>query len=157
MIKKLVAFILLFHIIVSCGFSPTLKVSSQSQTDLKVFYEVKDSSYIAQDVLRDYLQNTNITDAEYHVILQVHESESAVNIDSNGSVLEYKVEILIKYQISIKKNGEVIHKSQSRGLSNYDVSTSEYNNNLIKNEAIKTAVNEAAQLMNIMVQSKITE
>ena len=47
--------------------------------------------------------------------------------------------------------------SQSRGFANYDVSNSEYTNSLIKKEALERALIEGIQLMNIIIQSKITE
>ena len=157
MIKKFIFLLFIINATLSCGFTPALKVVGNSQTDLKVYYEIKDSSYIAQDTLRSYLQNTTESHAEYIAIIKVQESESAVNIDSNGSVLEYKIEILIEYEIIDNTNDVMIHRSQTRGFANYDVSSSEYNNNLIKNEASKTAITEAAQLMSIMIQSKISE
>ena len=51
----------------------------------------------------------------------------------------------------------LLFKSQSRGFANYDVSNSEYTNSLVKKEALNRALTEGIQLMNIVVQSKITE
>ena len=128
----------------------------ENEKSNNVYYEIVNSSLEARESLRNYFKNINKNEAQYITYVQITEDESAVNI-ANGSVLEYKVEVLIKYKIIKKDNSNVIHESQSRSFANYDVSTSEYNNNLVRNEALKTAITEAAQLMNIMVESKISE
>ena len=43
----------------------------------------------------------------------------------------------------------------SRGFANYDISSSEYNNTLLREEALKQALSDGMRLMNIIVQSKI--
>ena len=146
MLRKSLSILVAFHVFISCGFTPTLKMLDQNQVGAKIYFEIKN---------RTFLKSTNKNEAQYIIDIKVNEAESAVNIASNGSVLEYKIEVLIEYQIIDNNNESLIHKSQSRGFANYDVSNSEYSTNLIKNEALKTAILEAAQLMSIMVESKI--
>ena len=155
MIKKIIIVLSVLQFIASCGFTPTLKMKDSLQNDVKLYYQTKDTSYLARDVLKDILKGADKNEADYFLKLNVAESESAVNIESNGSVVEYRVEALIKYELY--NSEKLIYKSQSRGLANYDVSSSEYTNNLVRNEALKTAISQAAQLMDIMVQSKISE
>ena len=157
MFKIILSIVFAFHIFISCGFTPSLKMIDENEKSNNVYYEIVNSSLEARESLRNYFKNINKNEAQYITYVQITEDESAVNIASNGSVLEYKVEVLIKYKIIKKDNSNVIHESQSRSFANYDVSTSEYNNNLVRNEALKTAITEAAQLMNIMVESKISE
>ena len=157
MFKIIISTVFTFHIFISCGFTPSLKMIDGNEKSNNVYYEIVNSSLEARESLRNYFKNINKNEAQYITYVQITEDESAVNIASNGSVLEYKVEVLIKYKIIDKDIGNVIHESQSRSFANYDVSTSEYNNNLVRNEALKTAITEAAQLMNIMVESKISE
>ena len=47
-----------------------------------------------------------------------------------------------------------IFDSQTRGFANYDVSNSEYTNTLVQKDALKKALTNGIQLMNIIVQSK---
>ena len=54
-------------------------------------------------------------------------------------------------------NNVMLLTSQSRGFENYDVSSSEYTNSIIQKEALERALIEGIQLMNIIIQSKITE
>ena len=156
MIKKIIIVLSVLQFIASCGFTPTLKMKDSLQNDVKLYYQTAEgTSYLARDVLKDIFKVADKNEADYLLKLNVAESESAVNIESNGSVVEYRVEALIKYELY--NSEKLIYKSQSRGLANYDVSSSEYTNNLVRNEALKTAISQAAQLMDIMVQSKISE
>ena len=155
MIKKIIIILSVLQFIVSCGFTPTLKMKDSLQNDAKLYYQTEDTSYLARDVLKDILKGADKNEADYFLKLNVAESEQAVNIESDGSVVEYRVEALIQYELY--NSEKLIYKSQSRGLANYDVSSSEYTNNLVRNEALKTAISQAAQLMDIMVQSKISE
>ena len=157
MIKKILFAVIFFQVIISCGFTPTLKLADQGQTRSKIYYEIENSSYKANETLRDFFRNADKNEAKYISYIKVNESEYAVNIASNGSVLEYKIEVLIEYRVVRTDNEKLIHNSQTRGFANYDVSSSEYSTNLVKNEALKTAILGAAQLMNIMVNSKIDE
>ena len=74
---------------------------------------------------------------------------------SSGAVSEYRVEILINFEIFRIESDDLIYKSQSRGFANYDISNSEYNNELLKKEALKQALSDGMKLMNIIVQSKV--
>ena len=129
MIKKLVFIIFICQIFISCGFTPSLKVEETNKAISQIHYEIQDSSYIARQTLKTFLKSANQNEARYISYINVVETESAVNIASNGSVLEYKIEVLIDYRITEPKSEKLIHTSKSRGFSNYDVSTSEYNNN----------------------------
>ena len=157
MFRKEFCIILIFLIFTSCGFTPSLKVKELNLSSTKIHYKIENSSYIARDTLRAFFKNTDQKEAQYVININVIESDSAVNIGTDGSVLEYKIEVLIGYEIIDNKTGELIHKSQSRGFSNYDVSNSEYSTELVKQDAIKVAINQAAQLMDIMTQSQISK
>ena len=108
-------------------------------------------------LFRSELQSIDKSEAKFLTKINVIEQESAVNIKSSGAVDEYKIEILIKFEIFDILNNVMILTSQSRGFENYDVSSSEYTNSLIQNESLERALIEGIQLMNIIIQSKITE
>ena len=157
MFKRIYLIVLILQFIIACGFTPTLKVSEENNSSPKIYFEVQADSYSAKQTLNNYLKNIDKEESKYTLSIVINETESAVNIRSDGSVVEYRVEASIIYQLIDTKNSELIYSSQSRGFSNYDVSNSEYTNTLVKNEALETAINDAAQLMSIMVQSKISE
>ena len=157
MFRKEFCIILIFLIFTSCGFTPSLKVKELNLSSTKIHYKIENSSYIARDTLRTLLKNTDQNEAQYIININIIESESAVYIGTDGSVIEYKIEVLIEYEIIDNESGKLIHKSQSRGFSNYDVSSSEYSTELVKEEAIKIAIYQATELMKIMTQSQINK
>lgn len=157
MIKKILLVIIFSQFISNCGFTPTLKTLDDSQSSSDVFYQIDSGSYLAKQTFRTLFKNIDKSKANYIAKINITESESAVNILSNGSVSEYKVEVLFKYKLIYADRNELIQNSLTRGFANYDVSNSEYSNNLVKIEAIKTATNEAAQLMNNIIKGKINK
>ena len=108
-------------------------------------------------MLNTNLQSVDKDKAKFLTKITVKEEESAVNVESSGSVNEYKIEVLINFEIFDILNNVMLLVSQSRGFENYDVSSSEYTNSLVQKEALERALIEGIQLMDIIVQSKITE
>ena len=157
MIKKIIEFILLSQLIISCGFTPTLK-SLDSENSALTYYEIDPSnSYIARQILSSQLVSLNKSEAKFLTKVRVLENESAVNVTSSGSVDEYKIEVLVNFEIFNISTNSLMFKSQSRGFANYDATNSEYTNSLVKKEALERALTEGIQLMNIIIQSKIAE
>ena len=157
MIKKFISIIFVSQLVFSCGFTPTLK-KLDNQANILIYYEIDPkNSYTARKILNSELQSIDKSEAKFLTKINVIEQESAVNIKSSGAVDEYKIEVLIKFEIFDILNNVMILTSQSRGFENYDVSSSEYTNSLIQNESLERALIEGIQLMNIIIQSKITE
>ena len=77
------------------------------------YQTAEDTSYLARDVLKDIFKGADKNEADYFLKLNVAESESAVNVESDGSVVEYRVEALIQYELY--NSEKLIYKSQSRG------------------------------------------
>ena len=155
MIKKLIGIIFIFYMVVSCGFTPILKDSIDTNNVI-VYYEIDpSSSYQARQLLSSTFVNLEKDKAKFVTRLNIIETESAVNIESSGSVNEYKIEVLINFKIFEIETNTIIFGSQTRGFANYDVSSSEYTNTLVKRDALEKALTDGIQLMNIIVQSKV--
>ena len=155
MIKKFICLIVIFQLTISCGFTPILKDTKDTNNTL-VYYEIDpSSSYQARQLLSSTFINLEKDQAKFITKVNIIESESAVNIESSGSVNEYKIEILVNFKIFEIKTNSIVFESQSRGFANYDVSNSEYTNTLVKQDALNKALTNGIQLMNIIVQSKI--
>ena len=155
MIRKFVIIIFVFELFIACGFTPTLKISNNENNNLVIYEINSDNSYAAKQALKSILQVQDPNNANFLIKINVIEKESAVNILSSGAVSEYRIEVLINYEIFNIKTNDLIDKSISRGFANYDISSSEYNNTLVKKEALKQALSDGIRLMNIIVQSKI--
>ena len=157
MMKKIIGLILLSQLIISCGFTPTLK-NLDNQNNAVTYYEINpENSYLARQVLNSQLKNLDKNEAKFLTKVRILEKESAVNVTSSGSVDEYKIDVLVNFEIFNLSSDTLLFKSQSRGFANYDVSNSEYTNSLVQKEALERALIDGIQLMNIIIQSKITE
>ena len=157
MMKKIIGLILLSQLIITCGFTPTLK-NLDNQHNAQVYYEINSAnSYIARQLLISMLQNIEKEEARFLTKIDIMEKESAVNVNSSGSVDEYKIEVLISFEIFDIIEEVELFSSQSRGFANYDVSLSEYTNSLVRKEALESALTQGIQLMNIIIQSKVNE
>ena len=155
MIKKIIYLIFISHLLISCGFTPILKEKKDTDNTL-VYYEIDQSnSYQARQLLSSAFINLERDKAKFITKVNIIETESAVNIESSGSVNEYKIEVLINFKIFEIKTNSIIFESQTRGFANYDVSNSEYTNTLVREDALDKALTNGIQLMNIIVQSKI--
>ena len=155
MIKKLIGIIFIFYIVISCGFTPILKDSIDTNNVI-VYYEIdSSSSYQARQLVNSAFINLEKDKAKFVTKVNIIETESAVNIESSGSVNEYKIEVLINFKIFEIETNTKIFDSQTRGFANYDVSSSEYTNTLVQRDALKKALTDGIQLMNIIVQSKV--
>ena len=157
MIKKFISLLFISQLVLSCGFKPTLK-NFDNQNNSLVYYEINpENSYTARQVLSTQLKSLNKNEAKFLTKVRVLENESAVNVTSSGSVDEYKIEVLVNFEIFNISTNSLLIKSQSRGFANYDATNSEYTNSLVKKEALERALTEGIQLMNIIIQSKIAE
>ena len=157
MIKKIISLIFIAQLVFSCGFTPILKNLDNQNTSLN-YYEINpENSYIARQVLSTQLKSLNKNEAKFLTKVNVLENESAVNVTSSGSVDEYKIEVLVNFEIFNISTDSLLFKSQSRGFANYDATNSEYTNSQVKKEALERALIEGIQLMKIIIQSKIAE
>ena len=158
MLKKLFILIFISQLFLGCGFTPIYMVTNEQNISNLVFYKVnEDTSYTIRQILNEELIDIDKNKAEFIIELNVIEKVSPVNVLSSGSVSEYKIEVLITFKIMSSNDKLIIYESQSRGFANYDVNNSEYNNTLVKNEALKNAITDATQLMNILIRSKINQ
>ena len=143
------------QLLVACGFTPILKDVTESNNAL-VYYEIDpSSSYHARQLLSSTFIDSEKDRSKFITKVYITETESAVNIESSGSVNEYKIEILINFKIYEIETNNMIFESQTRGFANYDASSSEYANTLAQQDALEKALTDGIQLMNIIVQSQI--
>ena len=143
------------QLLVACGFTPILTDVTESNNAL-VYYEIDpSSSYHARQLLSSTFIDSEKDRSKFITKVYITETESAVNIESSGSVNEYKIEILINFKIYEIETNNMIFESQTRGFANYDVSSSEYANTLAQQDALEKALTDGIQLMNIIVQSQI--
>lgn len=154
--NKNILLILSFLFILGCGFQPIYKSSDDVQIDNQYTIEIVNnvSREIAEEVQNNKNQNS---DAKYKALLKVYEDLTPLIINTNGTIAKYRIEITINYELISLLTSEVVAESIVRGFAQYDVGTSEINNEDTKKSMIKIATRNALQLMAAKVQSTILQ
>ena len=139
----------------SCGFKPMHKFSDTNTSNAS--YSVKVLNNVSREIIEEI--NTNIIasdDEKFVALLTINESLDPLIINTNGTVAKYRIEILISYKL-IEINTDIeISNGTARGSAQYDVGTSEINNEDTKKSMTKIATKNAIQLMVSKIQSSIS-
>ena len=154
--KKIILYSVLLFLLNNCGFTPTYKMQTNSIINKEIVFEIDNE--VSYEIKREIFKNFSKIETEntkYKSNLSISEKETAVTLESDGSVSEYRVEILIEFKVIQIKGGELIYSSQSRGFSNYDILTSEYNNKIARKDALKQSLSQAIDLMNFLINNQI--
>tara|TARA_B100001287_G_scaffold271865_1_gene272747 strand:+ start:1082 stop:1570 length:489 start_codon:yes stop_codon:yes gene_type:complete len=151
-------FIIIFLscLLLGCGFKPIHKFSEGgfnmanfkiSYTNVnKISYEVKDEiNKLFYDQYDAYSFNLN---------LDIKEENVPLIINTNGTVAKYQIEISISFNLTDSES-QLILEDTVKGYSQYDVQTSEINNDATKKQMIRSATNEAMALIITKIQSSI--
>ena len=150
------SFILIFSayfFLISCGFSPIYKISDDNLNirnyNLKLVNNV--SREIEDEVKNALYLKDNFV---YEVLLKIQEEQTPLIINTNGTVAKYQIEISISFKVTDSED-ELITEDTVKGFSQYDVETSEINNDAIKKQMTRLAVKEAMALIITKIQSSI--
>ena len=155
MIKKILLIIISITLF-SCGFKPIHKLSDSNTVSGN--YSVE----LLNEPSREIIEEINLTfisvDNEvYQVLLEVDEDLSPLLINTNGTVAKYRIEITISYELIFKSNSEVLADGVVRGVTQYDVGTSEINNEEARKSMTRTATQNALQILVSKIQSSISQ
>ena len=140
----------------SCGFKPIYKLSEEN--NINKSYSVTILNNVSREIIEEI--NTNIikeNNEKFSALLTIEESVTPLIINTNGTVAKYKIEILIRYKLIEIKTNEEVSSGSARGFAQYDVGTSEINNEDTKKSMIKIATKNAVQLMVSKIQSSISQ
>ena len=154
--KKLIIIIYLSYLIVGCGFKPIHKFSESSfnTANFNVSYNnVGNVSYEVKDEI-DRLFYSRSEGQNFNLSLGIIEDNFPLIINTNGTVAKYQIEISISFTVTDNKN-DLIIEDTVKGFAQYDVQTSEINNDAIKKQMTRSATNEAMALITTKIQSSI--
>ena len=139
----------------SCGFKPIYKFSDTNTSNTS--YAVKVLNDVSREIIEEI--NTNIItndDEKFLALLTINESLDPLIVNTNGTVAKYRIEILISYKLIEIKTDREISNGTARGSAQYDVGTSEINNEDTKKSMTKIATKNAIQIMISKIQSSIS-
>tara|TARA_Y100000816_G_C25728449_1_gene383756 strand:+ start:58 stop:537 length:480 start_codon:yes stop_codon:yes gene_type:complete len=148
--------LIIFLLTLSCGFKPIYKLSEEN--NINKSYSVTILNNVSREIIEEI--NTNIikeNNEKFSALLTIEESVTPLIINTNGTVAKYKIEILIRYKLIEIKTNEEVSSGSARGFAQYDVGTSEINNEDTKKSMIKIATKNAVQLMVSKIQSSISQ
>ena len=139
-----------------CGFKPIHKISNDD-VDISN-YSVKILNSVSREIIDEISTNIISGDNEkFSALLTINESLTPLIINTNGTVAKYRIEILISYKLIEIETNQEITNGMARGFAQYDVGTSEINNEDTKKSMIKIAAKNAIQIMVSKLQSSISQ
>ena len=154
--KKYIIIIFLSYLLVGCGYKPIHKFSASdfNMANFKVTYDnLSNISYEVKDEISKLFYN-EYDDHSYILDLIIEEENTPLIINTNGTVAKYQIEISISFKVTDSEN-ELIIEDTVNGYSQYDVETSEINNDAIKKQMTRLAANDAMALIITKIQSSI--
>tara|TARA_B100001057_G_scaffold410108_1_gene425061 strand:+ start:764 stop:1264 length:501 start_codon:yes stop_codon:yes gene_type:complete len=154
--KNYIIIIFLLSLFIGCGFKPIHKFSEDSfnLADFKVSYDnIGEVSYEVRDEI-DRLFYDKSDGSSYNLSIKIKEENFPLIMNTNGTVAKYQIEISISFKVTDSEN-ELIIEDTVKGFSQYDVETSEINNDAIKKQMKRSAANEAMALIMTKIQSSI--
>ncbi len=153
---RIACILIIILLTLSCGFKPIYKFSDENTRNIG--YSVTILNNTSREIIEEI--NTNIitgNDEKYSALLTINESLTPLIINTNGTVAKYRIEISISYQLVDIVTNEEVSNGSARGFAQYDVGTSEINNEDTKKSMVKIATKNAIQLMVSKIQSSISQ
>ena len=121
-------------------------------------YSVKIVNSVSREIKEEINANIIASDNErFSALLTINENLTPLIINTNGTVAKYRIEILINYKLIEVETNQEISTGKARGSAQYDVGTSEINNEDTKKSMTKIATKNAIQLMLSKIQSSISK
>ena len=157
MIKKLIliSFIIFSFSFNGCGFKPIYKISDEniSIQDYSVEVINSPSREILQEINESLISNI---DSNHRVLIKVEENMTPLIINTNGTISKYRIEIVIDYSLLEIDVDKILITDTVRGFSQFDVVTSEIENEETKKQMNKIATDKALQMMTSKLQSYLS-
>ena len=155
MIKTITNIIFISVLIYSCGFKPMYKQNENSLSLDKISVTFKENaSYEVQEELKSLFNNDG-DDTQFSVLVDVREEIVPIIINTNGTVEKYQIDVAIFFDVS-DKSGNLILSDSSVGFAQYNIQTSEIENDYTRRQMLRSATNDAASLMVTKIQSKLS-
>ncbi len=152
--------IFLIFILTSCGFKPIYKMQDGSNNYNNFNIIVTNESNISYDSKNELLKPFNTNDngeSDYSIILSYNESVEPLIVNTNGTVSKYSVEVTLNFYLQSNSKNITLFEDTVRGFAQYTVTTSEVENNEKRKQTVRSAINDATQIMVTKIQSNISD
>ena len=156
-IIKISSLLFLFLYLSSCGFKPMYKLS-ESNIDFKsysiiIINENNISREIKEEIVRTFPSSS---DGKKDNVIEISAIENLDPLITNtdGTVSKYRIEIIMNYKVKDNFKDSYLIEDAVRGFAQYTVETSEIESDDKKKRMIRTATNDAIQMMISKIQSE---
>ena len=143
----------------NCGFKPIYKLSENNLNldNFQIIFNKENStSREIEDEIKKLFVSNSKGGYDYKIEVVTSENITPILINPNGTVSKYRIEITIDYKLVSLSSDEIIVNDTVRGFSQYSVVTSEIENNEKRSRMIRTATNDALQIMISKLQSSLS-
>jgi len=156
--NKITIFIFLIFFTSSCGFKPMYKLS-ESSIDFRSYSvilmnEINTSREIKEEIKKSFPKNSS--ENNYIIEINVVENLDPLITNTDGTISKYRIEILLYFKLKDKNTNTYLLEDMVRGFAQYTVETSEIESNKKKQAMLRTASNNAIQMMMSKIQSEIS-
>ena len=156
--NKITIFIFLIFFTSSCGFKPMYKLS-ESSIDFRSYSvilmnEINTSREIKEEIKKSFPKNSS--ENNYIIEINAIENLDPLITNTDGTISKYRIEILLYFKLKDKNTNTYLLEDMVRGFAQYTVETSEIESNKKKQAMLRTASNNAIQMMMSKIQSEIS-
>ena len=152
--KNYIITIFLTWLIIGCGFKPIHKFNEgnfNTANFIVSYSNIGEVSYEVRDEIDRLFYNKSGANS-FGLNLEIKEENVPLIINTNGTVAKYQIEISISFIVTDSED-ELIIEDTVKGFSQYDVQSSEINNDAVEKQMKRLAANEAMTLIITKIQS----
>ena len=146
----------MFSYLVSCGFKPMYKFSENNfdlnSYSINIINENNTSRQIKEEIRKSFPPSSEI-EKDYVIDIEVFENLDPLITNTDGTVSKYRVEIILNFKVKTTDVNKTLIDDVVRGFAQYTVETSEIESDDKRKRIIRTAINNALQMMISKIQS----
>ena len=143
-------------VLMSCGFKPMYKISENnidfSNYSITIMNENNTSREIKEEIKKSFPSSSKIK-KNYVIEINTNQNLESLITNTDGTVAKYRIEIIINFKVRDRNENSYLIEDMTRGFAQYTVETSEIESNDKKKRMIRTATNNAIQMMISKIQS----
>ena len=143
-------------VLMSCGFKPMYKISENnidfSNYSITIMNENNTSREIKEEIKKSFPSSSEIQ-KNYVIEINTNQNLESLITNTDGTVAKYRIEIIINFKVKERNENSYLIEDMVRGFAQYTVETSEIESNDKKKRMIRTATNNAIQMMISKIQS----
>tara|TARA_Y200000002_G_scaffold25196_1_gene18977 strand:- start:544 stop:1038 length:495 start_codon:yes stop_codon:yes gene_type:complete len=157
--NKITIFIFLIFFTSSCGFKPMYKLS-ESSIDFRSYSVIlmneKNTSREIKEEIKKSFNPISEIEKDYVIEIDVIKNLDPLITNTDGTVAKYRIEIVMNFKVKGENSDFYLIEDMVRGFAQYTVETSEIESDDKKKRMIRTATNNAIQMMISKIQSDIS-